>query len=265
MIDSLMMVKDMSETERHEFGVEIKKILKLMIHSLYTNKDVALRELISNASDACDKLRYKASQDDKLWGDDRELKIKLEIDKDKKTLAVVDNGIGMNKMDLISQLGTIAKSGTEAFLKTLGENDAKNATLIGQFGVGFYSSFMLADRVEVISRKAGEKKVYKWESDGSEKYSVEEVKDEYPRGTKVILHLKPDQEDFLDKIYIGNVVRLYSDHIDVPVELVGENDQNKVLNTGSALWVRPKNEITEEQYKEFYTHVSHLPGEPFMT
>ena len=187
--------------EKFEFGVEIKKILKLMIHSLYTNKDVAVRELISNASDACDKLRYKATQDDSLLGDDKDLKIKIEIDKEKRTIAIVDNGIGMDRAELISQLGTIAKSGTEAFFKKLGNDDAKNIQLIGQFGVGFYSAFMIADKVEVISRKAGKKKVNKWISEGEGSYTVEEVNEEYPRGTRVILYLKKDQDDFLDKIF----------------------------------------------------------------
>ncbi len=255
----------MAEKEKFEFGVEVKKILKLMIHSLYTNRDVAVRELISNASDACDKLRYKATQDDKLLGDDKELKVKIEIDKDKRTLSIIDNGIGMERAELISQLGTIAKSGTENFLKSLGDDDAKNLQLIGQFGVGFYSAFMIADKVEVISRKAGKKKVNRWESEGDGKYTVEEVDEEYPRGTRVILYLKPDQNDFLDKVYLGNIIKLYSDHINVPVELQMDDGKFKVMNTGSALWTRPKNEITKEQYNEFYSHVSHMPGEPFLT
>ena len=254
----------MSEKEKFEFGVEIKKILKLMIHSLYTNKDVAIRELISNSSDACDKLRYKAEQDDKLWDDDRELKIRLEIDKESRTISIVDNGIGMDRAELISQLGTIAKSGTEAFLKNLSENDAKSANLIGQFGVGFYSAFMIADKVSVISRKAGKQKVNRWESTGDEKYSIEEVNEGYPRGTRVTLYLKSDQDDFLDKMYLGNIIKLYSDHISVPVELKMENGEYKVMNTASALWTRSKNEVTPEQYKEFYIHVAHLPGDPFM-
>ena len=255
----------MAEKEKFEFGVEIKKMLKLMIHSLYTNKDVAIRELISNASDACDKLRYKATQDDKLLDNDKELKVKIEIDRDKRILSIIDNGIGMERAELISQLGTIAKSGTENFLKSLGDDDAKNVQLIGQFGVGFYSAFMIADKVAVISRKAGKKKVNKWESEGDGKYTVEEVNEEYPRGTKIMLYLKADQNDFLDKIYLGNIIKLYSDHINVPVELQMDDGKFKVMNTGSALWTRPKNEITKEQYNEFYTHVSHMPGEPFMT
>ncbi len=255
----------MSEKEKFDFGVESKKMLKLMIHSLYTNKDVAIRELISNASDACDKLRYKAIQDSKLLDEDKELKVKIEIDKDKKIVSVVDNGIGMERAELISQLGTIARSGTEAFLKSLDENNAKDAQLIGQFGVGFYSAFMIADKVEVISRKAGKKKVNKWVSDGEGKYTVEELDEEYPRGTRVVLHLKKDEEQFLDKIYLGNIIKLYSDHISIPVELQMDDGHFKIMNTASALWTRPKNEITKEQYNEFYTHVSHMPGEPFMT
>lgn len=255
----------MSEKEKFDFGVESKKMLKLMIHSLYTNKDVAIRELISNASDACDKLRYKAIQDSKLLDEDKELKVKIEIDKDKKIVSVVDNGIGMERAELISQLGTIARSGTEAFLKSLDENNAKDAQLIGQFGVGFYSAFMIADKVEVISRKAGKKKVNKWVSDGEGKYTVEELDEEYPRGTRVVLHLKKDEEQFLDKVYLGNIIKLYSDHISIPVELQMDDGHFKIMNTASALWTRPKNEITKEQYNEFYTHVSHMPGEPFMT
>lgn len=255
----------MSEKEKFEFGVEVKKILKLMIHSLYTNKDVAIRELISNASDACDKLRYKATQDDKLLEEDKDLKIKIEINKEKGTISIIDNGIGMDKSELISQLGTIAKSGTEAFMKNLGSDDSKNIKLIGQFGVGFYSAFMIAESVDVISRKAGKKKAYKWESEGEGKYSVEEIKEEYPRGTRITLHLKKEETSFLDKVYLGNIIKTYSDHINVPVELQMDDGHFKVMNTGSALWTRPKNEITKEQYNEFYTHVAHMPGEPFLT
>ncbi|GMO64882.1 MAG: molecular chaperone HtpG [Rickettsiales bacterium] len=253
------------EKENFEFGVEIKKMLKLMIHSLYSNKDVAVRELISNASDACDKFRYKATQDDTLWENDKELKIKIDIDKDKKTISITDNGIGMDKKELISQLGTIAKSGTEAFLKQLGDDEQKNVQLIGQFGVGFYSSFMIADKVGVISRKAGNKKAYLWESEGEGKYTIEEYKQDAPRGTKIILYLKKEEDAFLDKIYLGNIIKLYSDHINVPVDLLMDTGEYKTMNTGSALWTRPKAEITPEQYKEFYTHVSHLPGDPYLT
>ena len=199
-----------------------------------------------------------------MWEDDKELKIKIEINKDKKTISIIDNGIGMERAELISQLGTIAKSGTEAFLKSLDENDAKNANLIGQFGVGFYSSFMIADKVEVISRKAGKKKVNKWTSNGEGTYSIEEVNEEYPRGTRITLYLKKDEEQFLDKIYLGNIIKLYSDHIDFPVELQMDDGHFKTMNSASALWTRPKNEITKEQYNEFYTHISHMPGEPFM-
>ncbi|MDR3289962.1 MAG: molecular chaperone HtpG [Rickettsiales bacterium] len=253
------------KTENYEFGVEIKKILKLMIHSLYTNKDVAIRELISNASDACDKIRYKATQDDTLWENDKELKIKIEIDKEKRTLSIIDNGIGMDKKELISQLGTIAKSGTEAFLKNLSNDDTKNMQLIGQFGVGFYSSFMIADKVGVISKKAGAKKSYLWESEGEGKYTIQEVKEEHLRGTTIILYLKKEQDEFLDKIYLGNIIKLYSDHISVPVELKMDTGEYKTMNSASALWTRNKADITLEQYQEFYTHTSHLPGEPYLT
>jgi len=250
--------------EKFEFGVEIKKILKLMIHSLYTNKDVAVRELISNASDACDKLRYKANLDDSLLGDDKDLKIQIEIDEENHTLSIIDNGIGMDKKDLISQLGTIAKSGTEAFLKNLSADDNKNMQLIGQFGVGFYSAFMIADKVTVISKKAGKKKANIWMSKGDGEYTIEESKEDYLRGTKITLHLKEEEKNFVDKFHIEHIVKTYSDHIDIPVELIWEEGKSKIVNTGSALWARPKNEISKEQYQEFYRHISHMPGEPCM-
>jgi molecular chaperone HtpG len=253
-----------TKKEKFEFGVEIKKILKLMIHSLYTNKDVAVRELISNASDACDKLRYKSNLDDSLLGDDKDLKIQIEIDEKNRTLSIIDNGIGMDKSELISQLGTIAKSGTEAFLKNLSTDDNKNMQLIGQFGVGFYSAFMIADKVTVISKKVGKKKVNVWTSKGEGSYTIEEAKKDYPRGTRITLHLKEGENEFLDKFHIEHVVKVYSDHIDLPVELIWEKGKVRVVNTGSALWTRPKNEITKEQYQEFYKHVSHMPGEPYM-
>jgi len=254
-----------SKKEKFEFGVEIKKILKLMIHSLYTNKDVAVRELISNASDACDKLRYKSNLDDSLLGNDKDLKIQIEIDEKNRTLSIIDNGIGMDRSELISQLGTIAKSGTEAFLKSLSNDDNKNMQLIGQFGVGFYSSFMIAERVVVVSKKAGKKKAYVWTSKGEGNYDIEASDKDYPRGTRVILYLKKDEDNFLDKFHIEHVVKVYSDHIDIPVELIWEKGKSKVINTGSALWTRPKKDITKEQYQEFYKHISHMPGEPCMT
>lgn len=250
--------------EKFEFGVEIKKILKLMIHSLYTNKDVAVRELISNASDACDKLRYKSNLDDSILGDDKELKIQIEIDEKNRTLSIIDNGIGMDRSELISQLGTIAKSGTENFLKNLSNDDDKNMQLIGQFGVGFYSAFMIGDKVTVISRKAGRKNANIWESKGEGNYTIEPTKEDYPRGTKVTIHLKKDEDKFLDKFHIKHVVKVYSDHIDVPVELAMGTDGLKTINTSAALWTRPKKEITKEQYQQFYKHISHMPGEPYM-
>jgi len=252
-------------TEKFDFGVESKKILKLMIHSLYANKDVAIRELVSNASDACDKLRYKATQDDSLLADDKDLKIKISINEKEKTLTISDNGIGMDKKELITQLGTIAHSGTEKFLKSVSEDKEKTVELIGQFGVGFYSSFMVADEVTVISRKAGKKKANIWKSKGEGSYTVEETNEEHPRGTQIILHLKKDETNFTDQFHVEHVVKTYSDHISIPVELILENGNAKVINTGTALWRRDKKDIKKEQYSEFYKHISHLAGDPFMT
>jgi molecular chaperone HtpG len=250
--------------KQYSFDVEVGKVLSLMINSLYTNKDVALRELISNASDACDKLRYMAVQDPNLLGDDTELKISISTDKKSKTLIIKDNGIGMDKEDLVQNLGTIARSGTESFIKSLTGDNKKDVQLIGQFGVGFYSSFMLAKKVEVISKKAGEKKAYKWESEGEGSFAVEEIEDDRPRGTEVILHLKNDAQEFTDRFHIKHVVHTYSDHINIKIEFVDGDGKSENLNSASALWTKPKDEITQEQYDSFYKHISHLPGNPFM-
>ena len=257
------MKKDDS-SKQYNFDVEVGKILNLMINSLYTNKDVALRELISNASDACDKLRYMSIQQPELLENDAELKITIHANKKSKTLTIKDNGIGMNREDLVHNLGTIARSGTETFLKSLTGDNKKDVQLIGQFGVGFYSSFMIAKKVEVISRKAGENKAYKWESEGEGVFAVEEVEDEKPRGTEVILHLKNDAQEFTDRFHIKHVIATYSDHINIKIEFLDEDDKAEALNTASALWTKNKDEITPEQYQDFYKHISHLPGDPFM-
>ncbi len=278
----------MTNSQQFNFDVEVGKILNLMINSLYTNKDVALRELISNASDACDKLRYLAAQNSAVAHD--ELKIAITTDKTKKLLIITDNGIGMNREELIQNLGTIARSGTENFIKSLTGDKQKDVQLIGQFGVGFYSSFMIANKVEVISRKFDEEKSWRWESDGSGSFAISEVDfgeigspylggsserasgamgvQNLARGTKIILHLKDDAADFLDRFHIKHVVQTYSDHINFKIEFIPENLEAgakvETLNAASALWTRAANEITSEQYQNFFKHISHLPGDPFM-
>jgi molecular chaperone HtpG len=256
----------MTKQEDFTFDVEVGKILNLMINSLYTNKDVALRELVSNASDACDKLRYLGVQNPNLIAE--ELKITLTTDKEKKLLIISDNGVGMNREDLIENLGTIARSGTESFMKSLTGDNKKDVDLIGQFGVGFYSSFMVADKVEVIARKFDEEKGHKWTSDGSSNFSIEEC-DDAARGTKIILHLKDEAtSDFLDRFHIKHVIQTYSNHINFKVEFIPENLEAgakvELLNSASALWKKPKNEISKEDYDAFFKGISHLPNEPQM-
>ena len=253
----------------YQFDVEVGKILKLMIGSLYTNKDVALRELISNAADACDKIRYLALQDSSIFQKDEELQITIEADKEKRQLIITDNGLGMNRDDLKNNLGTIAKSGTENFLKSLTGDSKKDVQLIGQFGVGFYSAFMIADEVTVISKKYDAEKVYKWASKGDGGFSIDDVKEDANRGTKIILNLKEGEDEFLDRFHIKNVVQTYSDHINVKINFKPQDsDENKeveTLNSASALWTKNPSEVTDEQYENFYKHISHLPGKPFMT
>lgn len=250
--------------EKHKFGAEISKVLQLMIHSLYTNKDIFLRELISNSSDACDKLRYAAITEPELIKDNTELSITIDIDKDKKLLIITDTGIGMSRDELIANLGTIAKSGTQEFVSKITGDAKKDMPLIGQFGVGFYSSFMVADKISVISTKAGSEESFLWESDGVGEFTVKPV-DKAPRGTSITLHLKEGADDYLDSFRIRHIVQTYSDHISFPIYLLDEDKNRDQVNTGSALWMRSKNDITPEQYKEFYHHVSHLPDEPWMT
>jgi len=252
----------MAKKKTKKFGTETAKILQLVIHSLYANKDIFLRELISNASDACDKLRFSAQQNAELLGDDSELKITLQIDEKARTITITDNGIGMNEAELIDNLGTIAKSGTQAFFDSL-EKDGKkpDVNLIGQFGVGFYSAFMVASSVEVFTKKAGTEESFKWESAGEGEYTIETA-DSQPRGTKIILHLRESEDAYLKKFKLQHIVKTYSDHISIPVIFLGEKEEQ--LNSGTAIWMRPKSEISGEQYQEFYKAVSHQVDKPFM-
>ena len=251
------------------FEAEVGRVLDLVINSLYQHREIFLRELISNASDACDRLRYASLSESRLLGDDPELKILLVPDKDAGTLTVTDNGIGMSRDELADNLGTIARSGTQRFVTELSGDSARDLKLIGQFGVGFYSAFMVADRVEVVARKAGEEHGWRWQSDGRSGFTVEEMPSAPPRGTSVILHLRDDAKEFLDPYRLRQVVRSYSDHIAVPILLQGEAKSDgeakapEQINEANALWTRPKAEITDEQYKEFYHHVAHAFDDPW--
>ena len=249
------------------FQTEIKQLLDLMIQSLYSNKEIFLRELISNASDAADKLRFEALSDDALYEGDADLKIWVAFDKDARTITVRDNGIGMSREEVIDNIGTIAKSGTQEFFKSLTGDKAKDTQLIGQFGVGFYSSFIVADKVTLFTRRAGNEASHgvKWESSGEGEYSVETI-ERKQHGTEVILHLRPDEDDFLSDYRLHGIIKKYSDHITLPIvmpKVTTDKDKDEttieeeVVNTATALWTRAKNEITEEEYTEFYKHVAH--------
>ncbi len=253
-----------TEPDTFEFQAEVSKLLDLMINSLYRDKEIFLRELISNASDACDKLRYEAITDPELLGDDADLSVTITPDADAKTITVADNGIGMSRDDLIENLGTIARSGTEAFLKGLASDDEPSVALIGQFGVGFYASYMVASRVEVITRKAGDPEGWRWESAGSGAFSITPDA-AATRGTRVVLHLRKDAGEFLEPMRLRQVVKTYSDHVALPIWLENREGQKETINEASALWTRPKSEIDEDQYREFYHHVAHMPGEPWHT
>jgi molecular chaperone HtpG len=245
------------------FQAEVSRLLHLVTHSLYSEKAIFLRELLSNASDACDRLRYAALTDPGLLGGDGELGVSIAPDAASCTLAISDNGIGMNRADLVEQLGTIAKSGTEAFVASLSGDAAKDVKLIGQFGVGFYAAFMVADSVEVISRKAGDAQAWRWRSDGTGAFTVGES-ERAGRGTTVILHLRQDAKEFVDSDRLRDVVKTYSDHIALPIRLA-TSGKNETINRASALWARPKAEITAEQYREFYHHVAHSFDDPWLT
>ncbi len=246
------------------FQTEVKQLLQLMIHSLYSNKEIFLRELISNASDAADKLRFEALARPELLEEDTELQIRIEYDSDKKTLSVIDNGIGMSRDELVSNLGTIARSGTSEFLQAMTGDAKKDARLIGQFGVGFYSAFIVASGVTVESRRAGlaAGEAVRWESDGAGEFSVEGI-ERQERGTTVTLHLKDEEKEFADALRLENLIRKYSDHIAFPVLLAGAGEeQPKAVNSATALWTRSRSEISDEEYREFYKHLSHDFADP---
>jgi len=249
--------------ERMGFQAEVGRLLDIVAHALYSDKTVFLRELVSNASDACDKLRYLALTDPGLVAGDPEFRIRLIPDKDAGTLTVSDNGIGMSRQELIDNLGTIARSGTAAFLKQASGDEAKDMALIGQFGVGFYAAFMVADEVRVISRRAGESEAQEWRSDGKGEFTLAAAARE-GRGTDVILHLKTDAAEFLEAERLKRIVVKYSDHIALPI-LIGAGPKAERVNAASALWTRPKSEITEQQYGEFYRHAAHGFDNPWLT
>jgi molecular chaperone HtpG len=251
------------------FQAEVKQLLQLMIHSLYSNKEIFLRELISNASDASDKLRFEGIEHPDWYGDDPELKIKVSFDKAARTVTISDNGIGMSRDEVISNLGTIARSGTKEFFSKLSGDQQKDAALIGQFGVGFYSAFIVADRITVETRRAGLPATdgVRWESDGSGEFTVESI-DRPQRGTSITMHLREGEDDFLSTHKLKSIIRKYSDHISLPIQMNKEEwdadkkeqvikDELESINQSSALWARSKSEITEEQYDEFYKHLSH--------
>ncbi len=249
--------------EKLSFQAEVAKLLDIVVHSLYSNKEIFLRELISNASDACDKLRYQALTDSSLLQGESDFRIRLVPDKDKRILSIIDNGIGMSRDELVENLGTIAKSGTAAFLESVKKDAKGDVSQIGKFGVGFYSAFMVADQVEVVTRKAGDKSGWVWRSDGRGEFTIAEDADAQ-RGAEIRLHLKEGEDEFLEPHRLKNIVKTYSDHIALPVVLV-EDGQEETVNSASALWTRSKSEITPEQYKEFYHHVAHAFDEPWAT
>jgi len=257
--------------EKMEFKAEVKQLLQLMIHSLYSNKEIVLRELISNASDAADKLRFEGLSNGTLYENDSDLKIRISFDKVARTITISDNGIGMRREEVINNIGTIAKSGTKEFFQNLTGDQAKDANLIGQFGVGFYSAFIIADKVTLVTRRAGEAEGTQWQSTGEGDFTLETV-EKAGRGTDVILHLRADEDEFLNDWKLKTIIRKYSDHITLPIvmkksewkdgedgqggEMV-QTDEDETINKASALWARSKNDITEEEYNEFYKHVSH--------
>jgi len=256
-------------TETLGFQAEVKQLLHLMVHSLYGNKEIFLRELISNASDACDKLRFEALAEQALWEDAPDLRIRVSIDKTARTLTIADNGVGMSRDEVIQNIGTIAKSGTREFFQSLTGDQAKDANLIGQFGVGFYSSFIVADKVTLITRRAGMTPEHgvRWESEGQGEYTLETVRQD-ARGTQVILHLRDGEDELLSGARLRTIIRKYSDHITIPILMKKEDwdqekkeyvtkDEEEQVNQASALWARPKPDITDEQYQEFYKHVAH--------
>lgn len=258
----------MKGQETRGFQSEVKQLLQLMIHSLYSNKEIFLRELISNASDAADKLRFRALSKPDLYENDGELRVRIRADKDQGTLTISDNGIGMSREEVIENLGTIAKSGTKAFLESLGSDQVKDSQMIGQFGVGFYSAFIVADKVTVRSRAAGapaEEGVF-WESAGEGEYTIADI-EKAERGTEITLHLRDDEKEFLDNWRLRSVISKYSDHIALPVEIEEKNEEDgtvtwEKINQAKALWTRSKSDISDEEYAEFYKHISHDYADP---
>ncbi|QSX31312.1 molecular chaperone HtpG [Shewanella cyperi] len=264
----------MSHQETHGFQTEVKQLLQLMIHSLYSNKEIFLRELVSNAADAADKLRYLALTNDALYEGDGELRVRVSADKDKGTVTIEDNGVGMTRDGVIEHLGTIAKSGTAEFFKNLSGDSARDSQLIGQFGVGFYSAFIVAKKVEVFTRAAGHDadEGVKWVSEGEGNFTVETI-NKADRGTKIVLHLREEEKEFADDWRLRSIITKYSDHISIPVEMWQEGSperegedgekvpategQWKAMNKATALWMRSKSEISDEEYQEFYKHISH--------
>lgn len=268
----------MSQKENMEFQTEVNQLLQLMIHSLYSNKEIFLRELVSNASDACDKLRFEAVSNDALYEGDAELRVEVECDEEANTVTIRDNGIGMNRDDVINNIGTIAKSGTKEFLSKLTGDQAKDSQMIGQFGVGFYSSFIVADKVVLTTRKAGDDAAngVRWESDAQSGYELETV-EKAGRGTEITLHLKEEEKEFSGSYRLRNIIKTYSDHISIPIKMIKEEmpsedeeekkDEDKpveweVVNSASALWTRTKSDIEEDEYKEFYKHITYDMEDP---
>ncbi|MFW2178202.1 MULTISPECIES: molecular chaperone HtpG [unclassified Moraxella] len=281
------MTQTTPELKKHSFEAEVSQLLHLVTHSLYSNADIFVRELVSNASDACDKLRFEGNQNDTLFEGDSELRIRIDIDKEAKTIKFIDNGIGMNEADAVEHLGTIAKSGTKAFLEKLSDAQKQDGNLIGQFGVGFYSGFIVADKITVESRKAGEpsSQGVRWVSDGTGEFTTETI-DKAERGTTVILHVKDDQTDYLDRHKIKTLVNKYSDHISLPIQMrkevwqeeeltdeqkeAGEtakgemvvSDEWETINQANALWTRSSSDISDDEYNEFYKNLSYDYDDP---
>ncbi len=252
-----------AQKETLEFQTEVKQLLQLMIHSLYSNKEIFLRELISNASDACDKLRFEALANDKLYDGDTSLSIRVDLDKDGRTVTVTDTGIGMTRDDVVDNIGTIAKSGTRQFFESLTGDEAQDSQLIGQFGVGFYSAFIIADKVTLTTRRAGlgPEHGVRWISSGDGEFTLETV-EKAQRGTEVVLHLREGEDEFLEPYRLRSIINKYSDHIPLSIEMLGEAEEGKepeyeAVNKASALWTRPRTEVSEDEYKEFYKHVAH--------
>ncbi|WP_193016419.1 molecular chaperone HtpG [Proteus sp. FME41] len=258
----------MKGQETRGFQSEVKQLLQLMIHSLYSNKEIFLRELISNASDAADKLRFRALSDAALYENNGELHVRISTDKENRTLTISDNGIGMTRDEVIDNLGTIAKSGTKSFLESIGQDQAKDSQLIGQFGVGFYSAFIVADKVTVRTRAAGEtadKGVF-WESEGEGDYTIADI-EKADRGTEITLHLREGEDEYLDDWRLRSIISKYSDHISLPVEIETKNEEDgtvtwEKINKAQALWTRNKAEVSDEEYQEFYKHISHDFADP---